>query len=176
MLTESGVVKEVKGDRARVVIRRSTACQSCPSKSSTCACGALAGPGQFVVTARNEAQAKAGDAVELSLPAGAVVWASLSVYLLPVVLVVAGAAAAHAFRSTLNLSSDGAAGLGAAIGLAAGVILVWLIGRHARRKGSATPTITRVLSSHPKGTPFEPIRPEKPDETLTTEDTAEDPN
>jgi len=170
MLTESGVVKEVKGDRARVVIRRSTACQSCPSKSSTCACGALAGPGQFVVTARNEAQAKPGDAVELSLPAGAVVWASLSVYLLPVVLIIAGAAAAHALRSTLGLSSDGAAGLGAAIGLGAGVILVWLIGRRAHRKGSATPTVTRVLSSHPKGTPFQPIQHEESaDETLTTD-------
>ena len=118
----------------------------------------MTGDPQAVVHALNDADASPGDIVEISLPEGAFLWASVATYLMPVLLLVAGAVVGHSTRATLGLSSDAASGLGALVGMVVGVFGTWLASRHAARTGLTVPHVTKVLVTK-KGAPFLEMEP-----------------
>lgn len=145
MLKEKGIVLQMLGDRVRVAVRRSGACRGCSEMTHGCACSLMGNDPEAVVTAFNEAGAKIGDMVELSLPEGALLWASVAAYLLPVILLTAGSVGGHLLSDRLSISADVAAIMGAAAGLAFGVSATWMVSRYAARTGRTTPRITGVL-------------------------------
>jgi positive regulator of sigma E activity len=149
-MSQSGWVESLHNDTARVVTKRSAACQGCASKSSTCACSAMAGPGRFVVEADNPVGARVGDVVELAVLPKMLVVASAVVFGLPLALLIVGAVAGHVLHRALSLSrflsADGAAGLGAGVGLLVGVFSTWLLSRWLKRTGKINIRITRILT------------------------------
>ena len=85
-MTGEGLVIKRHGSMADVRIKRESAC------GSDCAsCGGCQDK-SFIVSAKNDADANEGDRVKLYLPTGKVYISAALVYLLPVLLLFAGAA------------------------------------------------------------------------------------
>ncbi|MEW6327969.1 MAG: SoxR reducing system RseC family protein [Thermodesulfobacteriota bacterium] len=84
---EEGEVIAVEGNRAKVRIKRSPACDSCSTRET---CGLL-GEGETVLTALNTVGASKGQRVRVSLKVEGEVKASFILYLVPLAGLVAGA-------------------------------------------------------------------------------------
>lgn len=118
MITETGKVVALKGDGVWVQTIRASACQSCSARGG---CGqkvlAAASGGranQILVT--NSINASVGDEVTIGIDEQALLAASLLVYALPLILMVAASVLGH----QLSGGHDGAAMLAAVVGLALG--------------------------------------------------------
>lgn len=144
LITETGQVVSVSGDRAWVQTMRQSACQSCQARQG---CGhktltALSGGLARQVSVRNSMNARPGDRVTLAIEPASLLRASLLVYALPLVLMVLAVAAAGAAGA-----GDGVAVLAAVLGLTAGLLL-------ARRSGR-----TGGAAFHPVMISIEPALP-----------------
>lgn len=124
MMSESeAVVTRVEGEFAYVEVRESTAaCGSCGGKSQ---CGkSPSGPRLYAV--RNTVGAVPGDTVIVAMPAGAVLRAAALTYLMPLLLLLAGAALATSWFG------DGLPAVaGAMVGLAVGILLLRMLSQRA---------------------------------------------
>jgi len=123
-------VKALAGrDRALVSVQRQAACGAgCESCASPCALASAGG--RMEVFAENAAGARVGDTVRLVSSTKKVLSAAALVYLLPVVLFLAGAVVSAA----LALPSLPAAALSGGLFLA-GVLLAVLLGRKRKKTG-----------------------------------------
>lgn len=124
MITESGRVVAVSGNTVWVQTIRQSACQSCSARSG---CGqrvlaAASGGRANQVQVLNSLHAGVGDDVTLGIAEQALLQASLLVYALPLLLMVAASMAA----SQLVPGSDGVAILAAGLGLGAGFLVARL--------------------------------------------------
>ncbi len=110
------LVRSVAGEFAIVEVEAlPSACGKCGEKGG---CGkAQAAPRRYAV--RNTVGARAGDRVTLSVPEGAVMKAAVLSYLMPLVFVIGGAAAAMAW-----LGDGLPAVAGAAVGLVGGLAVL----------------------------------------------------
>lgn len=140
MITESGKIVAVTGEYAWVQTIRASACQSCSARNG---CGqkvlaSATGGRANQVRVFNSANARVGEEVTLGIDERALLGASLLVYALPLLLMVA----ASMVGQHLSSGSDFAAMLGAAIGLALGFVLSRQLQR--RKAGSYEPRLLRV--------------------------------
>lgn len=133
MLEETASVISLNGDRATVVLVRSDACGGCAAKHM---CHPSSGD-IMRMEVRNLAEAHPGDKVVISLPAGELLKASATAYLMPAVAAVAGGAVGWSRYGT-----DGAAIVGTVIGFAlATLYLLW----QGRKDRDSIPFISRVI-------------------------------
>lgn len=131
MITETGKVVALSGNRVWVQTIRTSACESCSARNG-CGQRALAGvsggrANQVLVT--NSMGARVGDEVTVAIDESALLGASLLVYALPLVLLVLGAVAGHQLSGGL----DAVAMLGAALGMAAGFVVARRVGSNPAR-------------------------------------------
>jgi len=105
MLEEAGVVLRVEGELAIVKTKRSTMCDGCHSGS---VCRALGGGSDMEVAARNEAGAKVGDEVRVTVASKTFLKASFLAYMVPVAALIIGALLGSTMGRTLSsrVSSD----------------------------------------------------------------------
>lgn len=143
MITETGRVVGVAGDRVWVQTIRTSACESCSARHG-CGQRALAGvsggrANQVLVA--NSLGAEVGDEVTVAIDESALLGASLLVYALPLVSMVAGAVLGHQL-SAGYAASEAVAMMGAAAGLALG----FLAARRgqSRKAGTWEPTLVEV--------------------------------
>lgn len=127
MITETGTVVAVSGERVWVQTIRGGACESCSARQG-CGQRALAGisggrANQVLVG--NTLGARVGDEVTVAIHETALLGASVLVYALPLVLMMLGTLAGQAVAS----GHEGGAVFGAALGLMVGFMI-------ARRAGS----------------------------------------
>lgn len=125
MIEEFGTVVQVDGERACVEVLRVSACGSCSARQG-CGTGSLAklfGVRPLQLWMRNEIDARVGDRVVLGIEEGALVSGSLMVYLLPLIALLACAAAGQAVATGLGIENGepfallgGLGGLAAALG------------------------------------------------------------
>lgn len=118
MITEVGRVVAVEGQAVWVQTIRQSACQSCSARQG---CGqrvlaSISGGKANQVLVENTLGARLGDEVTLAIAESALLGASLWVYALPLVLLVAGAVVAQWFVPESEL----AAILGAVLGMVTG--------------------------------------------------------
>lgn len=118
MITESGKVVAVTSEHAWVQTIRASACQSCSARNG---CGqkvlaSATGGRANQVRVFNSANARVGEEVTLGIDESALLVASLLVYALPLLFMVAASMVGH----HLSSGNDFAAMLGAAVGLASG--------------------------------------------------------
>lgn len=141
MITETGRVVAVKGDKAWVQTIRASACESCSARSG---CGqrvlASASNGRAnQVLVSNHLDAGVGDEVTVAIDKSALLSASLLVYALPLLLMVLGAVGGQQWMP----AQDAGAIAGAVAGLAAGFFVARILqsrpGRHYE------PRLVRVL-------------------------------
>jgi sigma-E factor negative regulatory protein RseC len=144
MIEEQAVVVAVEGDRAHLEIRRNAPCGLC---GTTQGCGvSLWGrlfkrtKGGFWTT--NPLQATVGDAVIIGIEEGALLAGSLTAYLVPLLLICAGALVGS-WSSVSRSGSDAAAVLGAIAGLIAGLAWVKFQTQRRRLDGRYQPVMLR---------------------------------
>lgn len=134
MLETRAIVVQINGQHALVQANQGNGCEQCNGKG--CGTGKLSQlfcskPRQFQV--ENPIDAKVGDEVIVSVADGAVLQGIGLVYLLPLVLLLVGAALGNAWTAQPE-QRDGYAGAGAALGLLLGFAAAkWFSSRHALR-------------------------------------------
>lgn len=140
MITESGQVVARERDHVWVRSIRQSACDSCQVRHG---CGqkvlATLSSGQAnQVRVRNHLDAAVGDTVVLEIAEAALLRASLLVYALPLLLMLAGVVGG----AQMVPGSEAAAMLGATLGLALGFVLA---GRGSRQgRANFAPTLARI--------------------------------
>jgi len=140
MITETGKVVALKGDRVWVRTIRASACQSCAARNG---CGqkvlaAATGGRANQILVTNTINARVGDEVTIGIDERALLGASLVVYAIPLILMVVASVLGH----HLSGGQDSAAMLAAAGGLALGFVVV----RKLQRPGTTDyePRLVRV--------------------------------
>lgn len=136
MLKEKATVVSTEGSMAKVAIVRSEACGNCPAKSMC----STASWNVNILEVSNSANARPGEKVVIELRPDRLVKATLLMYLLPALAMVAGATAAW-----VKTGTDLGTMAGAAAGLAATTLFLHLHGRW-RKKGIRGPVISDILS------------------------------
>lgn len=139
-IVRRGEVVHVVHDRAQIRLEPSPGCSACGNRGN---CGAGEAKAQMIEMAL-PAYAQAGDAIAVAIPAGSLTLAALLGYLLPPVAMLAGAVFADQLYA-----SDLAAVIGAALGLAAGVLAARLISH------LAFGNVAALASCHPAFQPGE---------------------
>jgi sigma-E factor negative regulatory protein RseC len=148
MIEEPAVVVEAGAGYAWVETRRRSACGAC-SASAGCGTAALAkvwGDRRARVRALSTLPLQPGDAVIVGLAEGALLRGSLLVYLLPIVLLLAGA--------LLGQTAFAGAGeepviLSGAVGLGLGFLAARVVSRRLRSDARFQPVVMRRLDAAP---------------------------
>jgi len=140
MITETGKVVAIKGTQAWVRTIRASACQSCSARSG---CGqkvlaSASGGRANQVLVENVIGAGVGDEVTLGIDEQALLGASIMVYALPLLLMVAGSLCGHYLAG----GGDAVAVAGAVVGLAGGFLACRKY--QNRNAGSYEPKMLRV--------------------------------
>ncbi len=124
MIKETGTVISVEPGALWVQTSQKSACQSCPSEKG-CGQGTLSKKTTAETTVRallrdgDESSFRPGDSVEIGVPEGLLVSATLLLYLLPLLTLLVGIVVAQTWSG-----SDSATALGALVGLLFGGCLV----------------------------------------------------
>jgi sigma-E factor negative regulatory protein RseC len=142
------VVISLDGNEALVESRQGGGCGRCDSENG-CGSGKLSQlfatqPRRFRV--RNEANAEVGSEVLVTLTAGVLLRSAMLMYILPLVLLFAGAAVAGAVARDAA-SADGYAGAGGLAGLVLGFVLAKWLSLRQRGLAVAQPVIASCSSS-----------------------------
>ena len=130
MLETRAIVVHVSGDEALVESKGGLGCGNCDSVQG-CSSGKLSQlfcskPRQFRV--KNDANASVGDEVRVTLPEGVLLRSSVLMYVLPLVLLLAGAMLGALWAGEAA-NSDGYALAGALFGLVTGFLLAKWVSR-----------------------------------------------
>ena len=143
MSAERGIVERVEPGWAWIKTKRSSACSSCGSRHHCL----TQGSDQMIVKAKNTAEAKKGDEVELYLSSKTKLKGTAIVYLIPVLGIFVGAFSASPLSTAIGLNPSVGMALFTISGLVASV---WLMRYLANRMGSTdalTPVVKRVVFS-----------------------------
>jgi sigma-E factor negative regulatory protein RseC len=142
MVSELGIVQEIKKRYAVIKVQRSAACDKCSSNGS---CERTSN--DVFVEVDNDMNAKEGDLVELSMPEGALLKISFLVYFLPIISLLLGAFLGKALADSLKTSPTALSVSGGLLFM--GIEFYYLIRRSksAKYRDRYRPRITRILPS-----------------------------
>ena len=147
MATEKGIVIKIDASKAWVKTSRSSACESCASRKS---CHSLSGSTEEMeVEAINEAGAKVGDRIVLSMQTSSFLKATFLLYIFPILLLLVGAAAGHYSAAFFGIDQS-------AFSAIIGFLLFFLAFGFVKAKGNKLaqkpdyrPKIIRILGHTP---------------------------
>lgn len=144
MMEEIGIVRDVEGQRAHVVVTRRGSCEGCAAGAACKADGDAK-----VIEALNEARARPGDRVRVFFKPYTYVKGSLLLYGIPALALIIGAVAGKSFLSGMFREMDPElVAAGAAFGLClAAVVAVRFISRRLEKKTELMPVITEIMKS-----------------------------
>ena len=142
MISEQGIVQEIKAGTAIVKIQKSAACNHCESKGSCDISNR-----EMIVEVYNELGATAGDLVEVSVPEGAIIKLSLLVYFFPVIALLIGAFLGNYLSR--HLETDPSLTSIVVGGICMGAVFFFLkkVDRSRKSTGNNYPRMTRILSN-----------------------------
>lgn len=149
LIHHPGSVRRIVDGQALVAVAAS-GCASC-GHGAACGIGKLAGGRAETLLALPATPGlRAGDAVQLELREAQLTRAALLGYLLPVLLIVAGALLGQALGEKLGAGGtvDGIAALGAVAGLALGLLLTRLHRPPTLRLVPEPPSVSALEKSH----------------------------
>lgn len=139
-MRELGTVKEIRGNRALIIVEKKTGCESCPGSSL---CSNLDGK-QGEIEAINEIGAKQGDIVSIEFRSFTFLKSTVIVYLIPALFLVVGAVIGKNIISPFLPSRDPEA-VSAVIGFALFIISFFVV-RFLINRFSGLPKNTPVIT------------------------------
>lgn len=142
MATEAGVVVRIDAVGTWVKTVRGEVCDGCASKG---ACHTMGGGREMEVAVINLIGARVGDRVVLKLETSPFLKATFLIYMFPILLLVAGAAAGEWISRSFGLASLLPSALLGFGSLAAGLLLMRMIARRLAKKDEYRPRIARVI-------------------------------
>src|SRR5271169_6202384 len=101
-MEEIGVVKEIKGIKAIIIVPKQGSCESCPGTSL---CETL-GAGEAVMEAYNHVEARVGDTVRVGFKSSNYLKGTIIVYGIPALMLLAGAVLGKAYLSRFFPTAD----------------------------------------------------------------------
>jgi len=149
MAFEEGIVTSISDDgTAQVRVARSKACEGCASQGSCQNVGS-----DMEVAAINRIAAGSGDRVVLAMGTGALIKATLLLYVVPIAAMIIGAAVGQWLGPVLGMAPTG---ISAGLAFAALGVAVWIVRGLANRmaqRDDYRPRIHRVIERavHPVG-------------------------
>jgi sigma-E factor negative regulatory protein RseC len=146
MITENGIIKEIRNDRALVKVQRGSACGRCRSRG---ACRTM-NDKEMLVEVINDLHAQVGDEVEISLPTGSFLKISFLVYFVPVVALVAGAILGGELAPSYNWDANLASACAGGLAMMITFVAVNRFDRSLSAKAQYWPRITRLLPPSPQ--------------------------
>jgi len=127
---------------AMVVTERDDACSNCESAQF---CHSLADCSRMETRVLNQADAKIGDRVTISLSSKSVFKSAMILYILPTLSLISGAIVGSGLHRYLSIGETGAAILLGFAGLMLGFIIAGLISKRQTAGSKLTPVITRII-------------------------------
>lgn len=141
-MVETGLVLKVEGNKAFVAVERKSLCEGCPASS-------ICKPTEegSIIEAINEAGAKIGDRVSVSLKTFSYLKGSIIVYGIPTICLILGAIIGKEFlKDFIDLNPDLISALGGLGAFGISFVIVKLLSRRMERKREYIPVVERILS------------------------------
>lgn len=142
MAIEEGTITKIKGEKAWVMVRRSTMCESCRS-----ACHSLGGGRDMECEAINSAEGEIGDRVLLKISTKSLWKILIMFYLFPVIALISGALIGMKLSKTLGIESQLSALIIGAIFCALSFLIIMIISDRLKKNREYMPEITKIISS-----------------------------
>jgi sigma-E factor negative regulatory protein RseC len=142
MSQEIGIVDTIEDEWAWVKTQRKSACAHCGHKDH---CHTIEGGDRMLVKARNLADARKGDEVELYLNTNTQLKCVFMVYMVPVIGLLIGAFSGNSLSALMGLSPNMGIFLFSALGLAVAFMLTRLFANRMETKNALTLLVTRVV-------------------------------
>ncbi len=104
-MEEVGIIKEIIGPNAMVVVQRKSACGSCTTSPTICK---AAGDDEAAIEALNQANARAGDTVRVVFKPYTYLKGTVLIYGLPALMLIVGAIVGNEYISKIfiNMNPD----------------------------------------------------------------------
>jgi len=152
MIEQNAVVLKVEGQFALVEAQRQSSCGKCNAKKG-CGTGMLEnslGRRSMQLRAFNQCQAEPGDEVVVAVPEKGFVKSAFITYLLPLLLMLAGALLAQQFIQTdSGAGKDIAALLGAGAGFVIAILVLQRYSKRMEKDEQLSPVVMRkITQSH----------------------------
>jgi sigma-E factor negative regulatory protein RseC len=138
---EIGIVIEIEGGRAVIQLESGDGCGACAAKES-CMIGSDAT--KRSIKLNNIVKAKKGDMISFSVEEKGVVYASLILYVIPVIFLLLGMAIGVSYN--MGFEKDLSAGIGGFIGLIFALILIRIFTEFSKKKSVFIPEIIEIVS------------------------------
>ncbi|MEJ2635260.1 MAG: SoxR reducing system RseC family protein [Calditrichia bacterium] len=138
METEIGRVKAVQGNDAVISLQSNSRCGACSAKFS-CALGEAM---SREITIPNTLHCSVGNKVEISYKSSSKILSTFVIFLLPIVLLLAGY-----FLGSYEFDTQNMGILGSVAGLIAGAILLWVLNRFLPRTNTFKPQMIRKIAA-----------------------------
>ena len=145
-MSRIGTVIETRGDRALVATSRRGICADCADRSTCSIENALGKDTPDEIEVLNPIGARPGQTVEFDLPGHAELKVSLLIWAVPIVGLIAGAAAGAKLLANLGPSTDLATLIGAVAGISCGFAIVVACDRKAARRRTLVPRIKKIVN------------------------------
>jgi sigma-E factor negative regulatory protein RseC len=143
MATEQGIVIKADTRSALVKTIKSGNCAGCSARGS---CHTMGGDDVMEVKAINEAGAKVGDRIVLSLKTSSLLKASFLLYVFPILLLIVGAVVGQEMAPKFDFSPSGfSAVMGFAFFFAA-LLIIKIKANKLARKNEYRPKIVKILN------------------------------
>jgi sigma-E factor negative regulatory protein RseC len=143
MATEQGIVIKTNSRAAWVKTVKSGNCAGCSARGS---CHAMGGEDEMAVKAINEAGARVGDQIVLSIKTSSLLKATFLLYVFPILLLIIGAAVGQEMAPKFDFNPSG---LSAIMGLTfffAALLIIKTTANKLARKNEYRPKIIKILT------------------------------
>ena len=146
-MEELATVVKRKKNKAEIKITRHSACSKCDKSCSLS--GDSHDQDEIVLEVKDEIGVKSGDQVLVEMEKGNLLFATIVVYLIPIILMIAGYFFGVWMASLLNIASVELAGIaGTFIFLIISFLINKLFDSHLKKMSSFQPTIKRIINQN----------------------------
>ncbi len=143
---ETGLVVQVEGGEILVECEPKKMCVGCAVKDS-CLMSGDSDEKKRLIWMDNTIDAAAGDLIVFRIDAKGVVYASMMLYLIPVVFLFAGMYLGYKFNIPMGLEEDGASALGGVLMLFLSFLIVRILSRITSQKSIFKPQALEKMKS-----------------------------
>lgn len=148
--TRGLVIKIKKNSMAQVVTDRKNACSGCSSSNN---CHSCLSSSKMMTEALNNAGARKGDIVDITLRSGVVLKGAAIMYLIPIAGLLIGALISVNLKGIIGIEETTMAIIFGIAGLCLGFSLVAFISKRMSAKNQLTPIITHIIKSEVNHSP-----------------------